>query len=440
MEAIKQKALTYIETQCGEAKEIAREIWSFAEVALEEFRSAELLEDLLEQNGFEVQRGVGDLPTAFIARAGEGGPTIGILGEYDALPHCGPSHSEQGHGCGHNLFGTACAYAGIAAHRALREAGAPGQVVVFGCPAEETLEGKVYMARDGAFEGLDAVISWHPHWGNYTRAGSTNAMDSMAFEFFGESAHSARDPWNGRSALDGIEIMNYGVNMMREHMIEAARIHYVIKDGGVAPNVVPSYGRVWYYVRGPNRAIVNELSERVRNCARAGALASDTKMKETLLTAVYETLPNLALSNCVQRNLEGVGAHTYTDEERAFAKKVGFDEPLCEEILPLNMEHTRPSNERGNVSWLAPLGNLYTACHAPGTPGHSWLATQQYGMEIGEKGMITAAKTMAASIIELISDEGLLREVRAEFEEKTQGFTYDPLIPKDQKPNPLGVR
>ncbi len=440
MDAIKQKALDFIETQRGEAREIAREIWGFGEVALEEFKSAELLEDLLEQSGFEVQRGVGDLPTAFIARWGDSGPTVGILGEYDALPHCGPSHDQQGHGCGHNLFGTACAYAAIAMARALQATKTPGRVVCFGCPAEETLEGQVYMARDGAFEGLDSVLTWHPHWGNYARAGSTNAMDSMAFEFFGESAHSARDPWNGRSALDGIEIMNYGVNMMREHMIEAARIHYVIRDGGVAPNVVPSYGRVWYYVRAPKRTMVNELSERVRNCARAGALASGTEMKETLLTAVYETLPNLALGNCVQRNLEAIGAHTYTDEEKAFARKVGFDEPLSEEVLPLSMEHTRPSNERGNVSWLAPLGNLYTACHAPGTPGHSWLATQQYGMEIGEKGMITAAKTIAAAGHEFITNPGLLKDVREEFEEKTKDFVYDPLIPEGQKPNPLGVR
>ncbi|MEE9256514.1 MAG: amidohydrolase, partial [bacterium] len=346
MDAIKQKSLDYIEAQRGEAREIAREIWGFAEVALEEFKSAELLEDLLEQNGFEVQRGVGDLPTAFIARAGEGGPAIGILGEYDALPHCGPTHSDQGHGCGHNLFGTACAYAAIAAARALRESGTPGQVVFFGCPAEETLEGKVYMARDGAFDDIDAVLTWHPHWGTYTRAGSTNAMDSIAFEFYGESAHAARDPWNGRSALDAIEIMNYGVNMMREHMIEEARIHYVIRDGGVAPNVVPSYGRVWYYVRAPKRTIVKELSERVRNCAKAGALASGTTMKETLLTAVYEALPNMAISNCIQRNLEAIGSHTYTDEERAYAKSLGFDEPLSEEILPLSLDHGRPSNER----------------------------------------------------------------------------------------------
>ncbi len=440
MDALKQKALEYLDAQAGEAREIAREIWNFAEIALEEFKSAELLEDVLEENGFEVRRGVGDLPTAFIARWGEDGPAVGILGEYDALPHCGDSHEKQGHGCGHNLFGTASAYAAIAAARALRESDAKGQIVCFGCPAEETLEGKVYMARDGAFDGIDAAITWHPGEKNFTRGGSTNAMDSIVFEFYGETAHSARDPWNGRSALDGVEIMNYGVNMMREHVIEPAKIHYVITDGGVAPNVVPSYSRVWYYVRAPKRKMVDELTGRVRNCAKAGALASGTRMKETLLTAVYENLPNDALAHCVQRNLEFVGAHAYSDEAKEFARSLGYDAPLSETISPLDPADIRPSNERGNVSWLTPLGNLMTACHAPGTPGHSWLATQQYGMEIGEKGMMTAAKTLAATALELIEDENLLKQVREEFASKTKGFTYDPIIPEGQKPNPLGMR
>lgn len=440
MDPIQKKAIGYIDSQRGEAREVSREIWKFAEPALTEFKSSALLCDVLEGAGFQVQRGVGDLPTAFIAKWGDSGPTVGILGEYDALPHCGAAHDQNGHGCGHNLFGTGCAYAAIATARALRETKTPGRIVCFGCPAEETLEGKVYMARDGAFDGLDAVLTWHPHWGNYTRAGSTNAMDSIVFEFHGKSAHSARDPWNGRSALDGVEIMNYGVNMMREHMIEEARIHYVIRDGGVQPNVVPSYARVWYYVRAPKRVTVNELTQRVRNCAKAGALASETEVKETLLTAVYETLSNLALAKCIQRNFEAVGAHRYTEEEKAFAQKLGFEKAMCEEVLPLNDEHTRPSNERGNVSWLAPLASLYAACHAPGTPGHHWSATQQYGMEIGEKGMLTAAKVMAASALELLTKPALIQEIRAEFQEKTKGFTYDPIIPKGQKPNPLGVR
>lgn len=440
MEALKRKALDCLDALADEAREVAREIWSFAEIALEEFRSAALLADVLERNGFEVQRGVGDLPTAFIARWGAEGPAVGVLGEYDALPHCGESHEKQGHGCGHNLFGTASAYAAVAAARALREAGAKGRVVCFGCPAEETLEGKVYMARDGAFEGIDAALTWHPGERNFTRGGSTNAMDSIVFEFHGETAHSARDPWNGRSALDGVEIMNYGVNMMREHVIEPARIHYVITDGGVAPNVVPSYSRVWYYVRAPTRKIVEELTGRVRNCAQAGALASGTSVRETLLTAVYENLPNDALARCVQRNLEFAGAHAYSEEAREFARSLGFDEPLSEAISPLDPADIRPSNERGNVSWLTPLGNLMTACHAPGTPGHSWLATRQYGMEIGEKGMMTAARTLAAATLELLADESLLRRVREEFEARTEGFAYDPVIPEGQKPNPLGMR
>ena len=440
MEEIKKIALEFIESQRGEAKQISREIWNFAEIALEEFKSSELLVELLQQYGFDVQYGVGDLPTAFIATWVDSGPTIGILGEYDALPHCGDQHDKNGHGCGHNLFGTACVYAAISISKALERTKTPGKIICFGCPAEETLEGKVYMARDGAFEGLDAVLTWHPHWANYARGGSSNAMDSIVFEFHGKSSHAARDPWNGRSALDGIEIMNYGVNMMREHIIEEARIHYVIRDGGVQPNVVPSYSRVWYYVRAPKRSIVNELSKRVRQCAQAGAIASETEFQETLLTGVYETLPNLALANCIQRNLESIGGHKYNNEEKDFAKKLGFEDPLFEEILPLNLEHTRPSNERGNVSWLAPLGGFYAACHAPGTPGHHWLATQQYGMEIGEKGMETASKTMATSALELICNPDVLSEVQKEFKEKTKGFVYDPLVPQGQKPNPLGIR
>ncbi len=421
-------------------REISRKIWGYAEIALEEHRSAKLLADVLEEEGFEVQNGVGDLPTAFIARWGEKGPVVGMLAEYDALPNCGETHDRSGHGCGHNLLGTGTVYAAIAAARAIRDANLPGQVVCFGCPAEETLEGKVYMARDGVFEGLDAVLTWHPYSETNARSGSTNAMDSIVFEFFGKTAHAAFDPWNARSALDGVEIMNYAVNMMQEHVTEESRVHYVIREGGEAPNVVPSYARVWYYVRAPKRALVNELRERVVNCARAGAVASETEMKMTIITAVYETLPNQALAQSVQRNLEAIGAHNFAEEEKAFARGLGFENPLSENLLPLSMEATRSSNERGNVSWIAPLGGLWAACHAPETPAHNWRAAQQYGMEIGEKGMTTAAKTMATTAIEILADPELLREIREEFAEKTRDFSYDPLVPKDQKPNPLGQR
>ncbi len=234
--------------------------------------------------------------------------------------------------------------------------------------------------------------------------------------------------------------MNYAVNMMQEHVTEESRVHCVIREGGEAPNVVPSYARVWYYVRAPKRALVNELRERVVNCARAGAVASETEMKMTIITAVYETLPNQALAQSVQRNLEAIGAHNFAEEEKAFARGLGFENPLSENLLPLSMEATRSSNERGNVSWIAPLGGLWAACHAPETPAHNWRAAQQYGMEIGEKGMTTAAKTMATTAIEILADPELLREIREEFAEKTRDFSYDPLVPKDQKPNPLGQR
>lgn len=440
MEAIKQKALDFIDSRFANAQEIARETWRLAEIALEEHRSSKLLADLLEEEGFAVQRGVGDLSTAFIARWGERGPAVGMLAEYDALPNCGETHEQTGHGCGHNLLGTGTAFAALATARALREANLPGRVICYGCPAEETLEGKVYMARDGAFQNLDAVLNWHPYDKTFSRAGSSNAIDSLVFEFFGKTSHAAFDPWAGRSALDGVEIMNYAVNMMRSHVTEDARLAYVIRAGGEAPNVVPSYARVWYFVRASKRVVVNELRERVMNCARAGALASGTEMKMTALTGAYEVLTNQVLARCIQRNLEAIGPHRYTEEEKAFARRLGFDAPLSEEISPLSLESVRSSNDRGNVSWLTPLAGFWTACHAPGTPVHSWLSAQQYGMTIGEKGMATAAKALAATAVEILADPELLREARAEFEEKTRGFTFDPIVPPGQKPNPLGQR
>ncbi len=435
MEAIKLKAAEFIDARRPRAEEIAREIWGYAETAFEEHKSSKLLADALEEEGFEVQRGVGDLPTAFIARWGEGGPAVGLLAEYDALPNCGETPDQNGHGCGHNLLGTGTIFAAVAAARALREANRPGRIVCYGCPAEETVEGKVYMARDGAFEGLDAVMAWHPLDQSRALGGSSNALESMIFEFFGKTAHAAFDPWEGRSALDAVEIMNYGVNMLREHMTEDARIHYVIKSGGSAPNVVPSYAKVWYFVRAAKRAQVKPLVERVVNCAKAGALAAGTEMKMTRVTAVYEALTNQGVVQCLQRNLEAVGAHRFNEEEKKFARDLGFDAPLSEEVSPLDPEDIRASNDLGDVSWLAPFGWLYITCHAPGTPVHSWRAAQQYGNTLGEKGMIVGAKSLATAALELILDPEALKKVRAEFEEKTRGFTYEPPLPKGRKPD-----
>jgi aminobenzoyl-glutamate utilization protein B len=440
MDALKRKVLDAIDASLDETLQVSRTLFEFAEVALEETRSAALLADRLRSAGFEVEHGTGGMPTAFIARCGTGRPAVGFLAEYDALPNCGATHDRTGHGCGHNLIGSGTVFAAIAAARVMKDAGLPGQIVCYGCPAEETLEGKAYMARDGAFAGLDAALSWHPLDGSYARGDSTNAMDSIVFEFHGKTAHAAFDPWNGRSALDGVEIMNYGVNMMREHMPEEARIHYVITNGGDAPNVVPAYARVWYFIRAPKRAMVNALRARVEKCARAGALASETEVKMTLLTAVYDMLPNEALAQCLQRNLEIAGAPRFSDEDRALARELGFTAPLDEGIRAIGGGITRSSNERGNVSWLAPLGAVWAACHAPGTPIHSWAAARQYGSPLGEKGMLTATKTLALAAVELLTSPDLVREARAEFDRKTAGFVFDPVIPPGQKPNPLGSR
>ncbi|RMF85210.1 MAG: amidohydrolase [Nitrospinota bacterium] len=421
----------------AEMVEVSRTIWDYAEIGLLEFRSAKLLVEKLRAAGFTVEEGIADMPTAFVATWGTGKPVIGIMAEYDALPQCGPPVGENGHGCGHNLFGTASTYAAIATKMLLEQEKLPGTIRLFGTPAEETLVGKVYMARDGVFHGVDAMLTWHP--GSKTQAtnGSSAAMDSLVFEFFGKTAHAASDPWNGRSALDAVEVMNYAVNMLREHVIESARIHYVITDGGKAPNVVPAYARSWYFVRGPSRSVVNELVERVKRCAEAGALATDTELKITTLTAVYDRLPNRAGAELVQRNLELVGPPRFSEEENALARELGAQEPLDSTLSPIDESPIRGSSEEGNVSWITPLLHLRTACKTPDTPGHSELAARQFRTSIGEKGMMVAAKGLALSAWDCLTLPDALRKIRQEFEERTRGVTYDPVIPQGQKP-PVG--
>jgi aminobenzoyl-glutamate utilization protein B len=433
----KQKILDFFHHKEGEMIEASRTIWDYAEIGLLEFQSAKLLVEKLHTAGFRVTEGVADMPTAFVASWGTGEPVIGIMAEYDALPQCGPPVGQNGHGCGHNLFGTASTYAAIAVKEVLAREKLPGTIKLFGTPAEETLVGKVYMARDGVFDGVDAMITWHPGTKTQATNGGSAAMDSIVFEFFGKTSHAASDPWNARSALDAVEIMNYAVNMMREHMIEEARIHYVITDGGKAPNVVPPYARSWYFVRGPNREIVNSLVERVKNCAKAGALATDTELKITTLTAVYDRLPNDAGAEVVQRNIELVGAPQFTAEENAFARELGLKKELDSTISPVDTSYIRGSSEEGNVSWLTPLLHLRTACKTPDTPGHNELAARQFKMSIGEKGMMVAAKAMAFSAWDCLTLPEELQKIRQEFTDKTRGFTYDPGVPKGQKP-PVG--
>ena len=417
-------------------------IWDYAEPGLVEFKSSKLLIERLRVNGFEVWNGAGGMESAFVGVWGSGSPVIGFLAEYDALETCGPPLGEPGHGCGHNLLGTAVVYGGIALKNVMEKQLVEGTIKVFGCPAEEKLVGKVYMARDGVFNDLDAVITWHP--GRKTRATTAgrNGLDSYSFRFIGKTAHASGDPWNGRSALDAVEVMNYGVNMMREHIPEDTRIHYVITEGGGQPNVVPPVAISWYYVRAPKRRGrdgVEEISERVKKCAEGAALATGTKVEIKHLTAVYETLMNMAGVELMQRNVELVGAPRFTDEENAYAKEIGNKAALVfgdldESISPALTERLRGTNDYGTVSYIAPLLHCTVACAASGTPGHHFTGALQYKSSIGKKGMMMAAKMMACAGMDLFTKPEELRKIKEEFEKGTMGFVFDPIISNDMEP------
>jgi aminobenzoyl-glutamate utilization protein B len=433
----KENVISLLDDLKGEMIKNSRAIWEFAEEALMEYKSSKLLIDRLASNGFDVKTNVGGMETAFVGSWGEGAPVVGVIAEYDALPGCGPPVGENGHGCGHNLYAVASVYAAIALKKILETYNLPGTIKSFGCPAEETLIGKTYMARDGIFNGLDAVLAWHPGAETMASSGSTLALDSYSFEFTGLSSHAGVDPWNGRSALDAVEVMNYAVNLMREHIPEAARIHYVITNGGGEPNVVPPNARSWYYIRAFTREGkngVNAIAERVKKCAQAAALATETELTIKQLTGIYNKLPNEAGAELVQKNIELVGCPKFTDEDRAYAKEIGMKEDFDEAIHPITSVTSRASNDIGTVSWLAPLLNLRVTCATKDTPGHNILGSLQYGMGIGEKGMMVAAKVLACSSLDLLTNPEELAKIREEFNERTKGFTYDPIIPEGQLP------
>jgi len=442
MEKEKKQIVKTIDEMKAPAVRDSETIWEYAEPGLLEFKSSKLLMKRLRENDFEVENGTGGMESAFIGSWGSGAPVIGLLAEYDALETCGPPIGEPGHGCGHNLLGTAVVYAAIALKKVMQKDGLKGTVKVYGCPAEEKLIGKIYMARDGAFDGLDAVITWHPGVSNNATTAGRNALDSFSFRFTGRTAHSASDPWNGRSAPDAVEVMNYGVNMMREHIPEAARIHYVITEGGGQPNVVPPEAISWYYVRAPARRGkdgVEDISARVKGCAEGAALATGTELEIKHLTAVYETCMSLSGADLMQRNLEYVGPPRFTEEERSYAKEVGLEAgmvlgDLDETISPTVTERRRGTNDYGTVSYLAPLLHCNITCAATGTPGHHFAGALQYKSSMGQKGMMVAAKVMACAAMDLLNKPDEMAKIRDEHMRKTEGFEFDAIIPKDQKP------
>ncbi len=444
-----------IEASRSEYGGIARQIWSHPELGYQEEQSSSLLQSHLRDAGFAIEAGVAEIPTAFVASYGQGEPVIGILAEFDALPGMSQAAVPErqprvpdgaGHACGHHLFGTGSMAAAVAVKEWLKTSGKAGTIRLYGTPAEEGGSGKVYMVRAGLFDDVHAAFHWHPRDRNNASPKTSVANKSAKFRFYGISTHAAAAPERGRSALDGVEAMNFMVNLMREHIPPVSRVHYVITRGGAAPNIVPDFAEVYYYVRHPEAKILNEIWPRVVSAAEGAAQGTGTRVEHEVIHGNHSLLPNEVMSRLVDKNLRLVGGMKYTPEEMAFARAIhatlGATERGLgseEEIMPYQLWHGKGSTDVGDVSWTVPTAGLVTATWVPGTAAHSWQATAAGGTSIGEKGMLMAAKTLAMSAVDLFEDPPLLEKAREEFEDKRgPDFHYRPLL-GDRKP-PLDYR
>lgn len=430
--------------------QMATQLWENPELGFMEDKSVALLIGELEKAGFVIQRGVAEMPTAFIASYGFGKPVIGILGEYDALPGMSQEavperkprvNGAPGQACGHHLFGTGSLAAAIAVKEFLAGSKKSGTIRFYGTPAEEGGSGKVYMVREGLFNDVDAIVSWHAGDANASNPSTNLATISGKFRFSGISSHAAAAPERGRSALDGVEAMNDMVNMMREHTTEGSRIHYVITKGGDAPNIVPASAEVYYVIRHQNREEVRAMWNRVVKCAEGAAMGTETKMELEVIGGTYDRLPNTVLQTAMHANLTKVGGVNYTEDDKAFAEKLrktlsANAPPITEAgvIQPLRHEDGKASADTGDVSWNVPLAAMRAATWVPGTPPHSWQAVAAGGTPIGYKGMMVAAKSMALTAYDLLTNPKLLEDAKKEFNERRgPGFKYESLI-GDRKP------
>ena len=444
-----------VEQHREEAIELASDLFDYAELGYLELRSAQRLSDYLDDQRFRIETGVAAIPTAFVASRGRGSPVIGILAEYDALPglsqapvaHRQPlAAGAAGHACGHHLFGSASAVAAVAIGDWLAATRTKGTVRVYGTPAEEGGSGKVYMTRHGLFDDVDIVLHWHPADRNIAVPESSTGNKSARFRFHGIAAHAAGSPARGRSALDGVEAMNVMTNMMREHMPSDARLHYVITDGGLAPNIVPEFAEVYYYVRHPRTEMVEELFARVVAAAQGAALGTETRVDYEVMHGNFPLLRNDTLARAIHGHLSALGGLTYDDAELAFAKAIretliGRLRPLAaaSTIAPFEFRQKMGSTDVGDVSWNVPTAGFGTATWVPGTPAHSWQATAAGGMSIGHKGMMLAAKVLAATARQLYQEPELVAKAKAEFNQRRgQSFEYRPLL-GDREP-PLDYR
>lgn len=443
---VKQSTLSAIDAKWDTYRQTALQIWNYAELGYQETQSSALLQKMLRENGFAVESGVAGIPTAFVATYGSGSPVIGVLAEYDALPGLAQEAVPEkksiegqkgGHGCGHHLFGTASVAAGIAIKDLIAGKKITGTIKVFGCPAEEGGSGKVYMVREGLFKDLDAAIHWHPDNENEVTMTSALANKSAKFRFRGLSAHASMSPEHGRSALDAVEAMNNMVNMMREHVPQETRIHYVITSGGKAPNVVPDYAEVYYYVRHPKRSDVVAIFDRVVKAAEGAALGTETKLEYEIIGGTHDLLINRTLAEVMVQNMQRIGGFSYTPEEAAFAQKIqssfSFKAPdlnSVSSIKPLlaKIDAGGGSTDVGDVSYVIPTVGAETATWAPGTPAHSWQAVACGGTELGIKGMMLAAKTMALTAIDLYTNPAVIVKAKEELKKSIGDYKYEALL------------
>jgi len=456
---MKETAWKWIDDNHDQLTNISDEIWGYAEYGLCEDKSSKLIADTLRDHGFKVQQGVAKMPTAILAEKGEGCPIIAVMGEYDALPNLSNKKAPvkealveggMGHGCGHNVHGTTALAAAIAAGKALEEHGIKGTIRFYGTPAEENFSGKRIMVNHGLFDDVDAALSHHPGSLNVATLASSNVISGAYFHFHGRSSHAAGNPEAGRSALDAIELMNVGVNYLREHIIPDARIHYVIESGGGQPNVVPDYARSHYYIRAPEQELLDPVKRRVLKIAEGAALMTETKLEAEMSPGGYHKIPNKVLSTIVTANMQLVGPPEYSPEDYEFAAKIAESFPNEDRVNGLrknkvpdwekytdtdlvttifdawNDGTTSPgSTDVADVSWITPTMEFNTCCNVNGAPGHSWQFTACSGTGIGHKSLIFAAKTMAGSVLDLLKDPELAKQAREEQQKRLRGKTYD---------------
>lgn len=448
---LKSQLINNIEAEEKALIGISDKIWNAAEIAFQEKISAQTLITYAKANGFKVEEGVASIPTAFVASYGSGKPVIGILGEFDALPGISQKMKPikdplimggAGHGCGHNMFGTASLGAAVAIKKLIEEGKLKGTVKFFGTPAEEKYFGKLWMVRAGLFDDLDVCLDWHPSDQIEADVQTTLALVDFKVEFFGQAAHASGDPWNGRSASDALELYTHGINAYREHIKPTVRIHYHIQDGGQVVNVVPDYSRIWVRVRDTKREGMQEVYERVQAMAEGAAILANVDYKISLISGIHEVLPNRAGGQAIQKNLETLGPISYSESEITFANEIqnATGKPtigMDSEIKPMRETLENPgggSTDVGDVSFIVPVARLGVSTAPKDVPWHSWAVVACGGMSIGHKGMIYATKALGMTLIDMFVDEKLRNEMKMEFANRKGDYVYQALIPEGPPP------